>query len=63
MHLLPLLSGANMDYDTIVKCLQQVGFPIAVALFLMIRVDVLLRTIRDQLIENGNALKQLLERK
>ena len=52
-----------MDYDTIVKALQQVGFPIAVALYLMIRVDVLLRTIRDQLIDNGNALKQLLERK
>jgi hypothetical protein len=52
-----------MDYETLIKTLQQVGFPIAVAAYLMIRVDSLLRTIRDQLIENGNALKQLLERK
>jgi len=63
MHLLPLLSGANMDYDNIVKLIQEIGFPIAVSLYLMIRVDGLLRNIRDSLIENGNALKQLLERK
>jgi len=52
-----------MDYDTFVRALQQVGFPIAVAAYLMIRVDSLLRTIRDQLIDNGNSLRQLLERK
>ena len=52
-----------MDYDSLVKLLQEVGFPIAVSLYLMIRVDGLLRNIRDSLIENGNALKQLLERK
>jgi hypothetical protein len=52
-----------MEYETILKALQQVGFPIAVSLYLMIRFDGLLRGIRDELIKNGDALKQLLERK
>jgi hypothetical protein len=48
-----------MTSDQVIAFIRDVGFPIAVAAFLLYRVDPLLRQVRDALFEQNLLLQQL----